>query len=109
VSAVVLADVAVERERQDAKWGGAAHDDEHTTADFVALIQDYAGWARVMAGMNSPEKARRRLIQVAALAAAAAESIDRKLPPICGNCDTRMPGGCGGLFKDEATCQWSAT
>jgi hypothetical protein len=42
------------------------------------LIQDYAGWARTMAGMNSPDKARNRLIQVAALAVAAVESIDRK-------------------------------
>jgi hypothetical protein len=66
-----------ERLRQDEKWGGAAHDDHHTTADFVQLIQDYAGWARTMAGMNSPAKARIRLIQVAALAVAAIETIDR--------------------------------
>lgn len=70
--------VAAERLRQDEKWGGAEHDDKHSTADFVQLIQDYAGWARTMASMNSPERARRRLIQVAALALAACESIDRK-------------------------------
>lgn len=67
-----------ERRRQDAKWGGADHDDHHTTADFVQLIEDYAGWARTMAGMNSDGKARNRLIQVAALAVAAIESIDRR-------------------------------
>jgi len=44
----------------------------------VQLIEDYAGWARTMAGMNSPDKARLRLIQVAALTLAACESIDRK-------------------------------
>ena len=76
--AFVLADVAAERERQDAKWGGAAHDDEHSTAEFVQLIEDYAGWARTMAGMNSYEKAENRLTQVAALACAAVESSRRR-------------------------------
>lgn len=97
----VLAQVAAERGRQDAKWGGPEHDDEHTTADFVLLIQDYASWARVMAGMDSAEKALRRLIQVAALAVAAVESIERKLPERCGNCDTRLPEGCKGLFRSD--------
>lgn len=71
-------DVAAERARQDAKWGGPAHDDQHSTAEFVQLIIDYAGWSRVMYGMNSQDRTRRRLIQVAALAVAAVESIDRK-------------------------------
>lgn len=74
----VLFDVEKERQRQNDKWGGAEHDDHHTTAEFVQLIEDYAGWARTMAGMNSLDKARNRLIQVAALAVAAVESIDRK-------------------------------
>ena len=74
----VLADISRERARQDGKWGGQAHDDNHSTADFVQLIEDYAGWARTMAGMNSPDKARNRLVQVAALACAAVEVLDRK-------------------------------
>lgn len=74
----VLDEVAAERARQDGKWGGAAHDDEHSTAEFVQFIEDYAGWARQMASMNSPDKARRRLLQVAALAVAAVESMDRR-------------------------------
>ena len=73
----LLAEVAAEREHQDSKWGGPAHDDHHSTADFVQLIEDYAGWARTMAGMNSHDKARQRLVQVAALALAACERIDR--------------------------------
>ena len=76
----VLNDVANERARQDIKWGGAVHDDEHTVAEFVQLIEDYAGWARTMTGMDSMEKARNRLIQVAALAVAAVETIDRNGP-----------------------------
>ena len=73
-----LQDVGNERVRQDLKWGGAGHDDEHTTAEFVQLIEDYAGWARTMAGMQSDGMARKRLVQVAALAVAACEAIDRK-------------------------------
>jgi hypothetical protein len=75
---LILRQVANERDRQDAKWGGAPHDDDHSTAEFVQFIEDYAGWARTMAGMDSPDKARRRLIQVAALAVAAVESMDRR-------------------------------
>lgn len=77
----VLLEVAQERERQDLKWGGPSHDDHHDTSDFVQLIQDYAGWARTMAGMGSVEKTRRRLVQVAALAVAAVESLDRRAIP----------------------------
>lgn len=99
----VMLQIVAERERQDAKWGGPAHDDSHTTAEFVQIIQDYAGGARVMAGMNSADKAERRLIQVAALAVAAVESSRRRRPK-CGNCDSRMPEGCGGLFDDEPQC-----
>lgn len=76
---LVLQDVAGERKRQDGKWGGANHDDHHSVADFVQLICDYSGWARVMSGMGSADKARRRLVQVAALAVASIESIDRKM------------------------------
>lgn len=73
-----LRDVAAERTRQDAKWGGPAHDDGHSTAEFVRLIQDYTAGALLMAEMARPDQARRRLVQVAALAVAAAESIGRK-------------------------------
>ncbi|MEO0796640.1 MAG: hypothetical protein AAFX93_15835 [Verrucomicrobiota bacterium] len=74
----ILNFVAEERARQDAKWGGPQHDDQHSTADFCRYISNYTGWADQMADMGSPLKARRRLIQVAALAVAGAESIERK-------------------------------
>jgi hypothetical protein len=70
-------DVLAERQRQDEKWGGAGHDDHHTVPEWALLIQDYAGWARTMAGMGSFDKARRRLVQISALALAAAEALDR--------------------------------
>lgn len=75
--AFVMEAVRNERVRQDGKWGGPEHDDTNSPAFFVQLIQDYAGWARVMIGMNSPDKYRRRMIQVAALAVASVESLDR--------------------------------
>ena len=73
-----LLDVVAERHRQDAKWGGPGHDDGHSTAEFVRLIQDYTTGAQLMAEIGRADQARRRLVQVAALAVAAAESITRK-------------------------------
>lgn len=74
----ILAEISTERHRQDEKWGGREHDDRHSTDEFVQWIQDYAGWARMMASMQSMDKARRRLIQVAALSVAAIQSMSRK-------------------------------
>lgn len=30
------------------------------------------------------------------------------LAEVCGNCDTALPGGCGGLFSAEGACKWRA-
>jgi len=27
---------------------------------------------------------------------------------ICGNCDTELPGGCGGVFRDEPSCRFAS-
>ena len=75
----IYRDVIKERERQDQKWGGAEHDDCHTVADWAQLIQDFAAWARAMGGMDDYTQARERLMQVAALAVAACEALDRKI------------------------------
>lgn len=71
----VLDEVAAERVRQDAKWGGPAHDDTHTLFEWWGFIR------RRMVGRAVPDgKAleRRDMIQVAALAVACVESMDRK-------------------------------
>ncbi len=82
----VYRDVDDERERQDAKWGGPDHDDEHDVEDWVGYINDrtfeaFDHWN----ALDSEEETdtdradcRRKLIQVAALAIAAVESFDRK-------------------------------
>lgn len=70
--------VAAERRRQDARWGGAAHDDAQPMEAFAGLIRDYAGWARVALRAGAHGEARERFVQVAALAVAAVESLDRR-------------------------------
>lgn len=77
VSKGILAQLAAERERQDARWGGSAHDDALTMLEFAQLIADYAGWARVKAREGELEEARQRFLQAAALAVAAVERLDR--------------------------------
>jgi hypothetical protein len=73
----VLLEVGAERTRQDAQWGGE-RDEALPVAAFVQLIGDYAGWARVKAREGSNVEARHRLVQVAALAVAAVETLDRR-------------------------------
>ena len=74
----VIAEVAAERERQNAKWGGATNDDQYNPLDWHEMIADYNAWARRMACMGSLDKARNRYVQLAALAVAAVEALDRK-------------------------------
>lgn len=76
----VLNEVQAERERQDQKWGGPVHDDNHSFASFVSWIGNYTGWSHQMAEGHDWVKARRRMIQVAALAVASVEKIDRQHP-----------------------------
>jgi hypothetical protein len=92
-----LIDVQKERDRQDEKWGGSDHDDTHCVNDWVEFICTYAQWAKMMWRLDSPDKFRRRMIQVAALAVASCESFDRNDLPkkttdsrwiMCGLCDT---------------------
>lgn len=75
----VLAAVVAERARQDGKWGGAQTDDARKTPEeWCNDIEAYVVWARQMHRMGSPDKYRRRMMQIAALAVAACESYDRK-------------------------------
>ena len=71
----VLYQVIKERHRQDEKWGGPAHDDGHATTHFLNFIQDRVKEAH---GQGTTPAARKNLIEIAALAIAAAESMDRK-------------------------------
>lgn len=75
----LMLELLAERRRQDDKWGGPNHDDQWTPFDWHEMIADYNAWARRMAAMGNLVKARRRYIQVAALAVAAVEALDRQV------------------------------
>ena len=86
----ILLEVDNERERQNQQWGGDHHDDQHITPEFCAWIDNYSGWASQKSQGGDNVEARKRLIQVAALAVAAVESIDRKYFPHRGRVDKRQ-------------------
>lgn len=62
----VYDEIKQERERQDRKHGGPAHDDNHTAAEWFSFIQAQGRYPY-----------RISLIRIAALAVAAVESFDR--------------------------------
>lgn len=71
---LVLREVEDERHRQDAKWGGPAHDDAHDSIEWDDFIRMRT---RQLARVDLPDR-RRLLVEIAALSAAAIESYDRK-------------------------------
>ena len=72
---VVLGKIAAERGRQDQKWGGPDHDDEHRWFDWLNFIREHTEKARTV---TDPMRYRQRLVEVAALAAAAIQALDRQ-------------------------------
>lgn len=66
--------VLSERERQDAKWGGLAHDKEHSRSDWLYFIE--RGCARAFQHDCNPEEDLYlvEMVQIAALAIAAIEA-----------------------------------
>jgi hypothetical protein len=78
----VLAEVQRERERQAVELGYAVdHDDAHAPAAWIALLARYVGRAGDAGESGDRYAYRRRLVQVAAIATAAVESLDRVVPP----------------------------
>ncbi|WP_156927155.1 hypothetical protein [Azospirillum halopraeferens] len=72
----VLSDVATERVRQVARGYDAAHDDQHTNAGF----EDHLFERMLLLDAARPEDRahhRRRWVQIAALAVAGIERLDR--------------------------------
>lgn len=84
----VVADVVVELARQDRKWGGASHDDEHAPEEWIDFMRERLDRADEMIGCPEEEQPeigpdaeyRRKLVQVAALAIAAIAALDRRVP-----------------------------
>lgn len=65
-------EVVAERERQDVKWGGPRHDDGHAVIDWADFISQRTA---DIALCRTNE--RRAFVEIAALAVAAIESMDR--------------------------------
>jgi hypothetical protein len=76
---LVLNEVQAERYRQDDKWGGEEHDDKHSHGDFVEFIYTKLMRANDAILTTQRPEQRRRMVQLAALAVANIERIDRLL------------------------------
>lgn len=88
--AKILAEVSAERARQDDLWGGAAHDDQHSLADWLVILVRHVGLSAwdgspedachktEATGKYDPVRFRRELVRVAAVAVAALEAFDRR-------------------------------
>ncbi len=77
----VLQEIRIERNRQDHQWGGPVNDDGHRAGDWLGFIDDHLGRAKqsiVNRVLITEDDYRQNLIEVAALAVAAVESLDRK-------------------------------
>jgi hypothetical protein len=76
----IIEEIVGERKAQDAKWGGPEHDDHHGPDDWIGFINDKLTKAEEAAEVDetNPDAIfRRRMLQVAALALASIESLDR--------------------------------
>lgn len=74
----ILYEVREERTRQQDELGYAIdHDAGHSPAEWVALLARYVGRAGDAGDVADAPAYRRRLVQIAAVAVAAVESLDR--------------------------------
>lgn len=99
----IFNEISRERMAQDAKWGGPAHDDQHSHADWRAFIYDHTD--RAVEGRKH-ERYRYQMIRVAALAIAAIQSFDRKKGNGCRYCDEgnpRVPSSVSDKFVHTDT------
>lgn len=90
----VLDDVCDERLRQDAIWGGDAHDDTHDIEDFMLfIVRQRKKAASDIAGAQTLEdelaRYRQRFVKIAALAVAAMASIDRRVAALAASTGDR--------------------
>lgn len=86
-----LLDVATERHWQDAKWGGPTHDDGHNQMDWYGFVHRRLETLLLAVFRRNNSALRKTWIEIAALAVAAVESIDRK-----GSIATQSEAANGG-------------
>ncbi len=73
----IIREINEERDAQDLLWGGPARDDLHTPKDWMWMLVRHLGLACDDSAGLTPDRYRRQLVRVAALAVAALESHDR--------------------------------
>jgi hypothetical protein len=66
-----------ERDSQDKQWGGFAHDSGHSVQDWSGFISKQV---KKLENARTFDEAFERLINIAALAVAASESLDGRMP-----------------------------
>ena len=75
-----LAQIAEERARQDANWGGPDHDDSHERRDWLSFIIEHVDRAKKVIPRRGPQdldEHRKQLVEIGALAVAAIQAHDR--------------------------------
>ena len=79
--AAVLTEVAHVRDEQDRQWGGVPHDDENRPWDWMAYLARHLGKAVVYPPLTKQGILvfRREMMNVAAIAVAAIQAMDRKI------------------------------
>lgn len=70
----IYQEIQAERRRQDEKWGGPQHDDQHEPKDWITYLAKHLGRAVT----PHPGVFREQMVIVAALAIAALEYFDRR-------------------------------
>ncbi len=82
--ATIFQQIAVERDRQDKQWGGWSHDDKHDRKDWINFIHEHNSRAQKAVARKTGQPApdldeyRKQLVEVAALAVAGIEALDRR-------------------------------
>jgi len=66
-----------ERERQDERWGGPAHDDSHSPDEWRAYIAEHT--AKALAHVPPSSAVASRIVEVAALGYAAIDAAVRAM------------------------------
>lgn len=79
----VLEQIAAERRRQDAQWGGPDHDDEHPIEQWIELAEQRLQAADALIGnpddLEDPDSVwREYMLEAAAVCVAGIETLDRQ-------------------------------
>ena len=70
--------VHAERIRQDRKWGGWEHDSQHTTEEWIAILQERLDKLREAHRANSRYAIERRAVELTAVGWALLEQLHRR-------------------------------